>query len=502
MSTAAPVVTTGGRSARQRDLLDLLGVLGLVLVAAAVRVPTLAEQSFWLDEAYTERLVRMSFGGMLHAIPISESTPPLYYVLAWGWTHLFGYSEFGIRSLSALAGILIVPVVYATALRLADRKAALIAGALVALSPLLIWYSQEARAYGLATLLSSVSLMCLVGFLDTGGRGWLVCFAVSSALGLATHYFVGFVVAPELAWLLWRRRRDRRVVVAAAVVTAVAAALVPLALAQRGTGHADYISVGSLTTRVLQIPKQFLTGYASPSQLISSVVAALLAGSGALVVLIRARSRPDQRALIPMAVGVACVLFPIGLALVGVDFVDTRNLLPALPPLLIAVSIGFAALTSTRLAITLASSLAAVFILVVALVDTNPRYQRDNWRGASEALGRYRQPRAIVVAGGSQGIPVEVYQANLRPLGRAAVTELDVLAIPPRLSGGGLGTPPRPQGAVAVPAGFRLTRADYASTFTVLRYTASKPVSVTAAGLDGVLLGSPSSYALLQQAPP
>ena len=47
-----------------------------------IRLPTLAQQSFWLDEGYTERLVRMSLGGMLRAIPKTESTPPVYYAPA------------------------------------------------------------------------------------------------------------------------------------------------------------------------------------------------------------------------------------------------------------------------------------------------------------------------------------------------------------------------------------------------------------------------------------
>ena len=50
----------------------------VTLLAAAIRLPTLAQQSYWLDEGYTVRLVRMSFSGMLHAIPRTESTPPVY----------------------------------------------------------------------------------------------------------------------------------------------------------------------------------------------------------------------------------------------------------------------------------------------------------------------------------------------------------------------------------------------------------------------------------------
>ena len=499
----AVVLRTESRAPTDRGARrDLIWTTGLVILAAVLRVPTLAEQSFWLDEAYTERLVRMSFGGMLHAIPITESTPPLYYMLAWWWTHVFGFSEFGIRSLSALAGILTVPAVYATALRLADRRAAVIAGILVALSPMLIWYSQEARAYALATLLGTMSLLCLVSFLDTGGRGWLVGWVVSAALGLASHYFVAFVVAPELVWLLWRRRRDRRVVVAGGVVLAVAAALLPLALAQRGTGHVDYISQGSLVTRVVQIPKQLLTGYASPSQLITSALAALLAGLGAFVVLIRYRSRLAGRAAIPLSVGLACVVIPIGLALVGIDFVDTRNLLPALPPLLVVVAIGFAALTD-RGAVIMTASMGLVFITVVALIDTNSHYQRDNWRGATEALGPDRVLRAIVVEGGAAGIPLRPYLPNLRTLVHsAAVTELDVVGIPARVTGGGTGKPPLPHGRIDVPVGFRLAHAAYSDTYTALRYTAARPVSVTPATLDLVRLGGGTPAALLQQPRP
>ena len=464
-----------------------------------MRVPTLAEQSFWLDEAYTERLVRMSLGGMLHQVPITESTPPVYYVLAWCWTHAFGYSEFAVRSLSALAGILTVPVVYALTLRLTGRRAAVIAGTLVAFSPLLIWYSQEARAYALATLLSTVSLLCFVAFLDSGERRWLAGWTVASTLGLATHYFVGFVVGPELAWLLWRHRADRRVLIAAATVLAVAVALVPLALAQRGTGHADYISQGSLTTRLVQIPKQFLTGYATPSQVISSALAALLAAFGALQVLIRLRGRVARRAVIPLIIGVACVLIPVGLALVGVDFINTRNLLPALPPLLVVVAIGFAALPSRPAGMALTAGLAVVFVVVVAIVDTNPRYQRDNWHGASEALGAYGQPRAIVVTPGSGAIPLQIYQSGLRPLRHASVTELDIVAIPGQVLGGGIGVPPRIQGALQVPAGFRLARVAYAGTYTVLRYTAPNPVSVTPASLAAAHLGNGPPAILIQR---
>jgi uncharacterized membrane protein len=460
-------------SANRRN--SLFVVLALMVAAAAIRLPTLSEQSFWLDEAFTEHLVRMPLSGMFHTIPLSESTPPLYYVLAWGWVRLFGHSEFGLRSLSALAGTLTVPVSYAIGCRLGGRRSGLIAGLLVALAPIMVWFSQEARSYALASLLGSVTVLCVVAYGQGRDPRWLTGWAVSSCLGLATHYFIAFLVAPELAWLLWTRRHDRRVLAASGAVVAMAAALTPLALRQRGTGHADYISHGSLATRLVQIPKQFLTGYASPGQVLTTVLAAALVAAVLARALHAGGSRTWLAIRTPLMIGLVCVLVPVVLAIAGVDFVNTRNLLVALPPLLVVVAIATARSGAIGSA-TVAGGLAAIFIAVVALVDANPRFQRDNWRGASDAIGAPRGNREVLVSPASGSLPLGLYQRRLRPLGGGArVSELDVVALPVRAVGGGVGAPPRPTNPSTAAPGFRLQRATYTRTYTVLRYTSIAP---------------------------
>ena len=83
----------------------------------------------------------------------TENTPPLWYLLAWVDARLLGDGALALRLPSALAGIAHVPVVWAIGTRArrpprgADRGAAL-----VAVNPLFVWYSQEARAYGLFVL--------------------------------------------------------------------------------------------------------------------------------------------------------------------------------------------------------------------------------------------------------------------------------------------------------------------------------------------------------------
>jgi mannosyltransferase len=498
----------GGPAARdhgvRRAHRDPVLVSALVLLAAAIRLPTLAQQSFWLDEGYTERLLRMSLGGMLRTIPKTESTPPVYYVLAWVWTHAFGLSEFGVRSLSALAGIATVPVAYAVARRLAGRRAAVITGLLLAVSPLMVWFSQEARAYALATLLSTVTLLCAVAYLQEERDGWLVGWALAAALGLATHYFVVFVVAPEVVLLLLRSRpprRNRRLAAAVGFVAVVALALIPLALAQRGTGHADYIAQGGLGTRLLQVPKQLLEGYASPDQVITGVLASLLVAVGALWPL-ATESTARRRAAIPVLVGLACVLVPMVLAVCGVDFLNTRNLLPALPPLYIAGAIGLGSDRIWPAGAVLAGILAVLMLAVVVLVDTDVRYQRADWRDAGHALGSATTNRAIVVDPGSGLIPLQAYLPRLQGLSRPTpVTELDVIAVGGQSTGSGITHPPRPSGPPPVPPGFRLVGTAYSRAYTVLRYRSATPTVVAPAIAQANLLG-PGSYAPLLQAGP
>lgn len=144
----APEVSVVARTASWiKDSPHVAILIGLIVLGAALRFSTLDLQSFRHDEAMTVgRLLQPSLFDTLSAVPGSESVPPLYYLVAWLWSQPFGTGEVGIRSLSALIGTGTILVVYlgAAALPL-PRRAALMAAAIVAVSPALIWFSQDAR---------------------------------------------------------------------------------------------------------------------------------------------------------------------------------------------------------------------------------------------------------------------------------------------------------------------------------------------------------------------
>ena len=119
----------------------------------------------------------------------------LYYVVAWAWGSVFGLGEVGLRSLSALAGTATIPVAYGAGAVLVSRRAGIVAAALVATNPFLVWYSQEARSYALLALLGAATVLAF-GLALRGARGVARRRGrCSRALAIATHYFAVFVVA-------------------------------------------------------------------------------------------------------------------------------------------------------------------------------------------------------------------------------------------------------------------------------------------------------------------
>ena len=238
-------------------------VLGAaIVIAAAIRFSTLGMQSYHHDEAWTAGVVLHSnLFTTLGKVSATESTPPLYYVLAWSWTKLFGTGEWGLRSLSALFGVATIPVVYLIARRMAGGAAGAAAAALAAVNPALIWYSQEARSYSLLVLLSALGFLFFLRARDGYARRDLFWWAALSVLATTTHYFGAMPAAIEAALLLvGAGRRRGAALIAVAVVALGALALAPLAVHQGNAGHADWIGRLGMLTRLKETAGSFVSG--------------------------------------------------------------------------------------------------------------------------------------------------------------------------------------------------------------------------------------------------
>jgi 4-amino-4-deoxy-L-arabinose transferase-like glycosyltransferase len=485
-------------------------MLALVALAAVIRFLRIGHQGFWFDEGNTALLVHYSAGQMLGLIRHSESTPPLYYLLTWAWAHVFGYGEAALRSLSALVGVLVVPVAYALGTRLVDRRTGLIAAALATCNPLLIWYSQEARSYELLVLLSGLSLLAFLIAREGASPRVIAAWAIASALALATHYYALLLVVPEAVWLLVLHRRRPPVWAATVFVAAAGGALLPLALAQNSTGHANWIATVSLLRRLRQVPTEFVAGQQIPAP----GVLIPLAGAIALAALAAAVWRGDLRGRALIAAGLALAGLVINLLIIaaGVDDLLTRNLLALWLPCALAVTVG---LRRAGLAGVLATiALCAVGLTGAIAVDVNRAYQRPDWRGVVALIGARPAAgvgeRAILVQHYRQLLPLRLYLPGLAFMRRHElrhVREIDIVAFssPPSTGFCWWGSacnlwPSKLQASYPIP-GFHEVWRRRIDQFSVMRLLADRPRRITVA-IAGHALTSPrtrASWELLLQ---
>ncbi len=162
------------------------------------------------------------FSRVIRAVRLSDTSPPLYYLLLNGWTRWAGVSDSALRLFSVLCALASMPVLWLIARRIGGEAAALPAVALFAVSPLGLYYSVEGRMYSLVLFLV-VSMVALTLVLGTGDvKPWLVVpWSAVSAAALLTHYFSGFVWIACLGWLAMTSRRIRWTWIAGGVVMTV-----------------------------------------------------------------------------------------------------------------------------------------------------------------------------------------------------------------------------------------------------------------------------------------
>ncbi|MGQ9489957.1 MAG: glycosyltransferase family 39 protein [Anaerolineae bacterium] len=212
----------------KRSQLDRL-ILGLILLAGvALRLVRLGAESLWYDETVSVVLAGSPMAELVRHTA-GDIHPPGYYVLLRGWLIMSGYPtghadpsgnglEFAAGFFSLCFGVLLIPLSYGLARRLAGRRPALISAALVACSPYNLWYSQEVRMYTLGAWLGAVVLYALVRACEDPvlGHGrpqkarawlplvWWAVYALTAAAGMYTLYYFAFLLVPLNLWALWR----------------------------------------------------------------------------------------------------------------------------------------------------------------------------------------------------------------------------------------------------------------------------------------------------------
>jgi len=219
VTEAAGNADARSNSSPDRPRLLRWGIAAILVVASVVRFTQLNAQSLTSDEV---KDLGMARGGIVALAESEDRFPPLYHALLGVWLRVIPWDVTG-RGFSAVCGVLTVAAIAGLADILGGRKAAIWAGGIAALAPLALWYSVEARAYGLYMLLATIALWQFTAAMKFGEMRHWAAFAVASIAGAYTHYYFGLLIAlTGFVWLgsLPRGERLRRGLTTFALIAA------------------------------------------------------------------------------------------------------------------------------------------------------------------------------------------------------------------------------------------------------------------------------------------
>lgn len=422
-------ILTLAKTCPYMQMLAVLTAVGLLL-----RLYNLGYNSLWLDEASTLYFARQSLAGIWASTAGGEFNPPLFY-----WMEhimlVFGNSEFILRLLPALLGVLTIPVFYFVGATFRDKNTGIIAAALLTFAPFHITYSQEARAYAPMLFFFALSLPFYFKALRTNDLSSWILFGILSSLAFWTHFYafvpVGILLLFGLAAQAGELKKD--------------------------LGQMKNLIIGGLAFVLASLPLIIVTA----GLFVERTAAAPTYGIQSLPVIyetVRQVSGYNEFVMI-----LFLVLFVVGTAFVwrdnkqGALLLITMMVLPLIVSLLLSTSmpmlpryliyllpfyfVGIAASYQALFTVFPGKKAIYLFIVVIMLLSVPflasyyTEYQKNDWRGFSAALGENTAAGdVVVVMPGYMHQPLNYYYDNTTDstIEYGATTSQDLISIQDR----------------------------------------------------------------------
>jgi mannosyltransferase len=175
-------------------------LIAILVLGLFLRTYCLTCESVWLDEGYSIFWAKQEPSQMIDAVS-KDVHPPLYFLILHYWINLFGDSEFALRFLSVIFGLLAIIMMYMVGNLLFNKDMGIMGSLILSISVFHIHYSQEIRSYSLMVLLTLVSMYFFLKLLERRSYPISAGYIASSTLLIYTHFFGLFVIAAQNIYL-------------------------------------------------------------------------------------------------------------------------------------------------------------------------------------------------------------------------------------------------------------------------------------------------------------
>lgn len=386
----------------------------ILQIAYSLRVFGLTSESLWIDEGYSLALSTRSVCEIVRGAA-ADQHPPLYYLLLHFWL-LPGRSVFHLRYLSVLIGVLSVAAVAAMGKSTLGQRVGIISTALAALSPMHIWYSQEARMYILLLLFTTLSAYGTWQFFKNRANAWKLLFG-GSILALYTHYFAVFIIMFEnLVALIWGliRKNGRSLFEWSAIQVLTLALFTPwLPIALHQAIHHQMNWIGPLTIGKIYSTLSWMVLGNSHAQ---QGAYALLFGIVVIAIVWAAQNslrKENRSSFVFLGLWFALPLGIIMLISLWYPIFQSKQCLILLPPLLLLIASAITELPKTLRWLLVAILCFSTITSLYSLYTTNTKH---GWREAAVYIEDNYQTGDILYFNPAAGkLTLEVY-LNIRPI--------------------------------------------------------------------------------------
>ena len=200
---------------QRKQYLPALGLVCLVAISAALRLPGLYTSPYWAgDEGYNLNIAQNLVQGRLQMYALSYAFvqhPPLFFLILGAAIKLLGANILTLRLVTAVCGIITTGFVYAIGRQTNGERGGFLAGLLFAVWPLATLSNRWGDTYNLLMLIGAATLWAGLQGIEArrretqgciGARGWLLIAAFLAGLGPVSDveglYLVAWIVLVAL----------------------------------------------------------------------------------------------------------------------------------------------------------------------------------------------------------------------------------------------------------------------------------------------------------------